>query len=349
MACCSGDGLPHEVFNGLAKQSDALAALSKVAVVQLPCGSGNAMSLNLNGTDSASMAALAVVKGVRTPLDLVSITQKDRRILSFLSQSVGILAECDLGTEHLRWMGGMRFEVGFLMRLVRRTVYPCDVALKLEIGSKDDIKEAYRREVASKPSEVDADLTSQTQINRLRPEPNLAPSSVGDSVTESSMPTSTAQEPASAPDMERSYSHPLPSLRFGTVTSPIPSTWTLTSHPDLGTFTAGNMPYVAAATKAFPTALPSDGCLDVVTWSGTVPRMTVISGMGRVADGSYMDMSHIQYQKVSAYRLIPRPTDAGKRGYISIDGESIPYEPFQAEVHRGLGTVLSRNGRLFEK
>ena len=73
VACCSGDGLPHEVFNGLAKQTDAKGALTNVAVVQLPCGTGNAMSLNVNGTDSTSVAALSIIKGVRTPLDLTSI------------------------------------------------------------------------------------------------------------------------------------------------------------------------------------------------------------------------------------------------------------------------------------
>ena len=75
IASCSGDGLPHEVFNGLGRKPDATTALSKVAVVQLPCGSGNAMSWNLNGTDSPSLAALAVVKGLKTPMDLASITQ----------------------------------------------------------------------------------------------------------------------------------------------------------------------------------------------------------------------------------------------------------------------------------
>src|SRR6185437_13569884 len=41
IASCSGDGLPHEVFNGLARKENAAEALRKVAVVQLPCGTGN--------------------------------------------------------------------------------------------------------------------------------------------------------------------------------------------------------------------------------------------------------------------------------------------------------------------
>ncbi|KAG9906880.1 sphingoid long chain base kinase, partial [Aureobasidium melanogenum] len=89
VACASGDGLPHEVFNGLAQQAKPRRALRKIAVVQLPCGSGNAMSLNLNGTGSPSLAALAIVKGVRTPLDLMAVTQGEKMYWSFLSQAVG--------------------------------------------------------------------------------------------------------------------------------------------------------------------------------------------------------------------------------------------------------------------
>ena len=61
IASCSGDGLPHEVFNGLGKKKDARRALSKIAVVQLPCGTGNAMSWNLNGTVCLIVALLSLI------------------------------------------------------------------------------------------------------------------------------------------------------------------------------------------------------------------------------------------------------------------------------------------------
>ena len=31
-----------------------------------------------------------------------------------MSQTVGLVADLDVGTEHLRWMGDLRFVVGFL-------------------------------------------------------------------------------------------------------------------------------------------------------------------------------------------------------------------------------------------
>ena len=46
----SGDGLPHEVLNGLASRSDATKALD-IPVVPVPTGSANGFSLNLNGVE----------------------------------------------------------------------------------------------------------------------------------------------------------------------------------------------------------------------------------------------------------------------------------------------------------
>lgn len=36
------------------------------------------------------------------PLDVCSVTQGDRRTYSFISQAYGLMADVDLGTEHLR-------------------------------------------------------------------------------------------------------------------------------------------------------------------------------------------------------------------------------------------------------
>lgn len=300
IASCSGDGLPHEVFNGLGRRKDAARALSEIAVVQLPCGSGNAMSWNLNGTGSPSTAALCTVKGIQTPLDLISITQGDRRYLSFLSQSVGIVAESDLGTEHLRWMGEARFTYGFLIRLLRKTIYPCDLAVKLEIPTKLQIKEHYRRELA-----------------------NHAPSS-------------SRRDPY--PESG------LPPLKHGSINSPLPPDWTLVPCEKLGNFLAGNMAFIAASLNFFPASLPNDGCLDLVTIDGDISRSAALNSMFAMEKGTFFDLPHVNYRKVSAYRIIPKE----KEGYVSIDGERVPFEPFQAEVHRGLGTVLSRSGHLYE-
>jgi sphingosine kinase len=315
VACCSGDGLPYEVFNGLAQKKNAKTALGKLAVVQLPCGTGNAMSLNLNGTDSPSMAALAVVKGIKTPIDLVSITQGERRTLSFLSQSVGIVAESDLGTENMRWMGSARFTIGFLQRLLGKTLWPVDLAVGVEIEDKSAIRSAYKQQ-------MDTTTTASKLISASSSETGLQDS-----------PATTAKDDEG-----------LPPLRFGTINDPIPSSWTVEPYPNLGNFYAGNMAWMAADTKFFPAAMPNDGCIDLVTIDGDIPRMTSIKLLLAVENGKHFDQEVVRYRKVNGFRLVPRQPN----GYISIDGERVPFEGFQAEVHQSLGCTLSRSGKGYE-
>jgi sphingosine kinase len=215
VACCSGDGLPHEVFNGLGKRPDAKKALAKIAVVNLPCGSGNAMSCNLNGTDSCSLATLAMIKGIPTPLDLISITQGETRTLSFLSQSVGIVAESDLATEHLRWMGPMRFYWGFLSRLLGKTIYPCDIAVKVAIEDKPSIKAHYKKERAN-----------YEPANERRGYKHL----LDDDASASS-----------------GWDDGLPPLRYGGIGDKLPDGWELIPYDKLGNFYCGNV-----SAQAFP-------------------------------------------------------------------------------------------------
>lgn len=74
-------------------------------------------------------------------------------------------------------------------------------------------------------------------------------------------------------------------------------------------------------------------------------------------NNTFFDMEHVNYRKISGYRLIPKlnndvggvsSNSRGGNGSVSIDGERIPCEAWQAEVHKGLGTVLSRRRGVYE-
>jgi hypothetical protein len=47
-------------------------------------------------------------------VDIFSMTQGDKRVFTYMSQALGLMADLDIGTEHLRWMGDTRFVYGFL-------------------------------------------------------------------------------------------------------------------------------------------------------------------------------------------------------------------------------------------
>lgn len=72
-------------------------------------------------------------------------------------------------------------------------------------------------------------------------------------------------------------------------------------------------------------------------------------------NNTFFDMEHVQYRKISGYRLTPKLNNNGGggassrgKGSVSIDGERIPCEAWQAEVHKGLGMVLSRRRGVYE-
>lgn len=47
-------------------------------------------------------------------VDLFSLTQNGKRTISFMAQTLGLMADLDFDTEHLRWMGDTRFMYGFI-------------------------------------------------------------------------------------------------------------------------------------------------------------------------------------------------------------------------------------------
>lgn len=102
---------------------------------------------------------------------------------------------------------------------------------------------------------------------------------------------------------------------------------------------------MTADANFFPATLPHDGLMDLVMIDGKVSPIRAIKLQTSVEKGRFFENPLVSYRKVSAYRIVPRN---GVRGYVSIDGERAPFEPFQAEVHRGLGRTLSTNGSCYE-
>ncbi|KAJ6259476.1 hypothetical protein Dda_5113 [Drechslerella dactyloides] len=317
IVCISGDGVPHEVFNGLGKRPDARKALRSLAVCQLPGGSGNGMCWSFLGTDAPSLAAVNLVKGKRTHFDLVSITQGDERILSFLSQSAGITAGLDLGTENLRWMGNTRFTVGFLQRVITETFYPTDLYVKLAIGSKEDI-----RRHASTHREPPDHTCDGTGL------PPLQYGTVKDEV-----PEDWVKE-----------SHPkLGNFYCGNVGPPVDLN---SIHTELTyVIRALQMLCMSKDINFFPAARPNDGYLDLAISDGDMGRMKAVNIMLGAETGKHFDIPELNYRKVVAYRFIPQKQ---KDGYISVDGEKMKFAPFQAEIHHGLGVSLSLRHNVYE-
>jgi sphingosine kinase len=101
-------------------------------------------------------------------MDLLSILQDEKRSFSFLSQSVGLMSDLDLGTDHLRWMGSNRFVYGYLrggkycpsafvpshrtvLPVLTRKAYRFAISVKTGVLEKGAMVEALREYTSSAP------------------------------------------------------------------------------------------------------------------------------------------------------------------------------------------------------
>ncbi|KAG0013876.1 Sphingosine kinase 1, partial [Podila clonocystis] len=130
----SGDGVLHEIINGLLSRPDWDKA-RRLPVGVISAGSGNAIATSL-GTRNQYVAALAAIRGETAKMDIFSISQLDRpRIYSMLLFSWGMTSDADLESERYRWLGHLRFEIAAFVRMVRLRRYPGKVYV---LPPKDD-------------------------------------------------------------------------------------------------------------------------------------------------------------------------------------------------------------------
>ena len=303
IACCSGDGIPHEVINGFYQRSDhGVEAFNNIAITQLPCGSGNALSLSTHGTNDALAATTLMLKAGRTKIDLMAFKQQQQNSddesihLSFLSQCFGTIADADIGTEHLRWMGPIRFDLGILHKVVTSAKYPCDVYVDYKCENNSDVVRHF-------------DHYSR----------NYDPHAPVNPITEDVLKLSGPK-----------------------LSQPPPSNWVKIDSnvtDKLSIFYVGNMPYVSEDAQFFPAALPNDGAMDLIILDTNRSMFKNAMTLLGVSLGQHVNDNGIIHSKVLGYRLVPKLKNMSHH-YLSIDGENYPVKPIQVQILPGVMTSL---------
>uniref|UniRef100_A0A8C9PTA1 Sphingosine kinase 1 n=1 Tax=Spermophilus dauricus TaxID=99837 RepID=A0A8C9PTA1_SPEDA len=128
----SGDGLMHEVVNGLMERPDWETAIQK-PLCSLPAGSGNALAASLNhyagyeqvtNEDLLTNCTQLLCQRLLSPMNLLSLhTASGLRLFSVLSLAWGFIADVDLESEKYRRLGEMRFTLGTFLRLAALRTY----------------------------------------------------------------------------------------------------------------------------------------------------------------------------------------------------------------------------------
>ncbi|RKO96019.1 hypothetical protein CAUPRSCDRAFT_12279 [Caulochytrium protostelioides] len=118
----SGDGVFHEIVNGLLQRPDwETASLTPICVIG--AGSANAMSRNLM-TPSPESAAVAIVQGQTRRMDAFSIVQNGKLFCySHLQLMWAFMADLDIESDKYRWLGPARFDVAAVVRAFRLRHY----------------------------------------------------------------------------------------------------------------------------------------------------------------------------------------------------------------------------------
>mmetsp|Transcript_4265 Transcript_4265/g.16077 ORF Transcript_4265/g.16077 Transcript_4265/m.16077 type:complete len:552 (-) Transcript_4265:288-1943(-) len=138
-----GDGTLTEILNGL--RDDSRELLNQLPVVPIPAGSGNGVSQALFGCGDDHMVPLrAVLHNHRSPMDTMLMRLDEpigqangpagpTEMVAALSLTVGIVADADLESEFLRFLGDLRFVLYSVYLTLRHfRTYPMKLTMSVD-------------------------------------------------------------------------------------------------------------------------------------------------------------------------------------------------------------------------
>lgn len=323
-----GDGTTFEVLQGMLQRRD-WNAMRKIPLVQVPGGSGNALAACCGLWDAAT-AVHAVVKGYRAKLDVASIVQPSsfsdadsgmpsmspgsmpwKRFFSFLSITYGMISSLDIGTEHLRFMGGTRFVLGGLHQAIQQHTFDVRVAYKpaAERDCHDSLIDATKA-----AAEKEEDIVKYLSTTRK----NATVSSSHEVHGEEGPPLCILTE-----DLLRSDARDLP------------PGWSWISGTEVQLFAACNLPRLDMNFLVAPDASPDSGHMNILYTCGKAGVLKSLELLTLSSDGKHMHM--VEQCRAAALRIEPR---ALKKTWLVVDGEAMPHSLMYAEVHPGLCSVI---------
>eukprot|EP00948_MAST-09A_sp_MAST-9A-sp1_P001578 g1578.t1 len=189
-----GDGLAHEFIQGLMARPDSEQAI-KFPFMLIPAGSGNGLSKSLlYASDEAfsfESAAFLAVKGYPIPLDLAEVrsggneetyfakkedtnpSEKMKTRYCILGIAWGVVADVDIESETVRWMGALRFTIGGLLAICKFQGYeatfcyrpPGIGSLKGKMSSSSIEDDSTDISGQAKDSSSDAIMVSHSSLN----------------------------------------------------------------------------------------------------------------------------------------------------------------------------------------
>jgi sphingosine kinase len=117
-----GDGIIHEVLNGIMAREDSEAVLKKIKIGVVGCGTANGFATSLTHESKERYGltneTFLICKGKSIWTDLSRYSTPNASYISFLTYTWAIIADCDLESEAIHFLGESRFDVWAVWRIL---------------------------------------------------------------------------------------------------------------------------------------------------------------------------------------------------------------------------------------
>ncbi|XP_074486672.1 sphingosine kinase 1-like [Sebastes fasciatus] len=342
----SGDGLLFEVINGLLERPDWEDAI-RTPLGILPGGSGNALAASVHHYSGASpvyseellvSCGFLLCQRLVAHMDLVSIhLPSSPRLFSFLSLAWGFVADVDIESEKYRHVGAARFTVGTLVRLASLRVYKGKLAY---LPATEDYSEEEEEEEGLGNNLT---LHCNNQSSSLAPASQPSTDSPCQNTFHNSCHSNNSlkvrrTESTPSRNASKALAGPLDSL-LPPLDQQLPSDWVVVQEEEFVLMLAMYQSHLAEDLMAAPGATSDDGVIHLFYVRAGISRAALLKLFLAMEKGAHLatNCQHLVHAKVRALRLEP----CSPKGVITVDGEVVEYGPLQAEVHRGLGRLIT--------
>jgi len=300
----SGDGLVHEVVNGIMSRKDWQKAVDHFAIGHIPAGSGNGLSksvTNVSGEAAdAVSASFIIAKGKTRKLDMFACSQDGHPTrFGFLSLSWAIISEIDIKSEQCRWCGPARFTFAGLLAICCRPQY----GAQLSFLPGPNVKLQQKPEKARRALPALPGCTLSAECN--------------------SCSTENEKEKLQA-FIDQSGAEEKEEGNWESVEDRFTMLWAM------------NTPWAASDMFVAPRCHLSDGLMDL-TFIRDISRCRLLEAFLTIEKGEHEDLSAFEYVKAKAVRLMPNNEDC----VIAIDGEALPSKgPTEVRMFQSILNVI---------
>lgn len=122
-----GDGVVHEVMQGIHSRPDAKEILKKLKLGIVGAGTSNGLSATLAHASDEKFSPMdstfMIAKGKTARIDLSKYETTNKTYLSFLTFSWAYIADIDVESEAIRFMGFLRFDLWGALRVLTLRKY----------------------------------------------------------------------------------------------------------------------------------------------------------------------------------------------------------------------------------